>query len=433
MSAKNKIKTIKNLCDYIWHLEEKYNLLEIEINGIHPWAAFRMDLYYLIGKKYEVFDQELNMKLSSWNKIIQSFQLLRNIIRYQPKLKLKKVDVLIFSHERSKILNNKFIDPYTHYLKANLLKDKISFLEFEPPYKGKHLRKKQDYTRYLDVILILRNIKSLFVKIKLNNTIKKTIQKLSEEINKEDNKFLDVKNTIISNTKKFKPTYDFYKYILQKTQPKKIYLVVSYGKGELIKAANELNIEVIELQHGTFSKYHLGYSFPYKNNKKYLPTKFYVWNKYWKNLITLPIAKENVVLFPFQYIEKEKEKYKKTKKVKDSLIIFSQGGITESMAEKIINNIDYFKQYNMTFKLHPNEYHMISRYTKLNQLKKMHNVTIVKDIDLYKNLASFEFQAGVFSTVLYEGIEFNCKTILLDLPGIEYMSKFITKYNPKII
>ncbi len=59
------------------------------------------------------------------------------------------------------------------------------------------------------------------------------------------------------------------------------------GRGELIKAANDLNIEIIELQHGTYSKYHLGYSFPNNNNNNkhtYFPTKFYVWNKYWKDL-----------------------------------------------------------------------------------------------------------------------------------------------------
>ena len=210
-------------------------------------------------------------------------------------------------------------------------------------------------------------------------------------------------------------------------------MVVSYGKGELIKAAKKLKIKVVELQHGTFSKYHLGYSFPNTKNKTYFPDEFYVWNDYWKNIITLPISEKNIVIYPFKYLQNEKEKYLLNKKNKNSLIIFGQGGITEKMAEKIINNIDYFKKYNMTFKLHPNEYNMISRYPKLNQLKKIYNVKIVKDIDLYKNLASFEFQAGVFSTVLYEGIEFNCKTILLDLPGIEYMSKFITKYNPKII
>ena len=221
---------------------------------------------------------------------------------------------------------------------------------------------------------------------------------------------------------------------MKRTQPKKIYLIVSYGKGELIKAANDLNIEIIELQHGTFSKYHLGYSFPNNNNNKaYFPTKFYVWNKYWKNLINLPIQQNKVIISPFQYLEIEKKKFTHIKKEKKSLLILSQGGITESILSRIIENIAYFQKFNITFKLHPNEYHMRSRYKKLIYLQKKYNVKVVTNIDLYKYLAKSEYQAGVFSTSLYEGVEFNCKTILLDVPGIEYMDKFIENYNPIII
>lgn len=428
-----KIKSIKDLCEYIWYLEDKYDLFNLEINGVHPWAAFRMDIYYEIGKKHEIFNKDLSMKLSKKEKVLSFFQLLKNALYDYFHFNLQKVDVLVFSHPRSKSVDNRIIDPYTHYLVNDLLKNKVSFLEFESPDKGKHLRKKQQFTGYLDSIFILRNIKNRFIKTTLNQKNKELISKLCKEINKGKNSFLDIEKLLISNTRKFKPTYSFYINILKKTKPKKIYLVVSYGRGELIKAANDLNIEIIELQHGTFSKYHLGYSFPKKSNKLYLPTKFYVWNKYWENLINFPISEKNIKVFPFQYLETEKKKYNIKKKVTDSLIIFSQGGITERIAEKIITNINYFQQYSITFKLHPNEYHMISKYKKLDYLKSKYNIKIVTDIDLYKNLAETEYQAGVFSTVLYEGIEFNCKTILLDLPGIEYMDKFIKKYNPIII
>ncbi|MGY8918361.1 MAG: hypothetical protein ACKVJ6_08805 [Flavobacteriales bacterium] len=392
-----------------------------------------MDLYYEIGKKYEVFDKELSMKMSKTEKVINLFRLLQNVLSNYLFFNLQKVDVLVFSHPRSKLVENRLIDPYTHYLVKNLIKNNISFLEFESPHNGKHLREKKLYKRYLDSIFILRNINNFFVKTNISQKNKTIVERLSKEINQGTDNFLDIKKILISNTKKFIPTYSFYLKLLKRTQPKKIYLIVSYGRGELIKAANDLNIEIIELQHGTFSKYHLGYSFPNNNNKTYFPTKFYVWNKYWKDLIKFSISERNIVLFPFQYLESEKKKYNIQKKKENSLIIFSQGGITESIADKIIANINYFQQYKITFKLHPNEYHMISRYKKLAYLKNKYNITIVTEIDIYKNLAETEYQVGVFSTVLYEGIEFNCKTILLDLPGIEYMDKFIEKYNPIII
>ena len=392
-----------------------------------------MDLYYEIGKKYEVFDKELSMKMSKTEKAVNFFRLLKNVISNYLFFNLQKVEVLVFTHSRSKLVENRLIDPYTHYLVKNLIKNNISFLELESPHNGKHLREKKYYKRYLDSIFILRNIKNFFIKTNISQKNKKILKQLSKEINEGTDNFIDIRKILISNTKKFKPTYSFYTKLLNKTKPEKIYLIVSYGRGELIRAANDLNIEIIELQHGTFSKYHLGYSFPNGNNKAYLPTKFYVWNKYWKDLINFPIPKENIILFPFQYLETEKKKYNTLIKKENSLIVFGQGGITESIADKIISNINYFKKYNIIFKLHPNEYHMISKYKNLAYLKNKYNITVVTNIDLYKTLATSDYQAGVFSTVLYEGIAFNCKTILLDLPGIEYMEKFIKKYNPIII
>ena len=431
---KSQIKNIKDLCEYIWYLEDKYDLLDLEINGVHPWAAFRMDLYFEIGKKYEVFDKELSMKMSKTEKVINLFRLLQNVLSNYLFFNLQKVDVLVFSHPRSKLFENRLIDPYTHYLVNNLIKNNISFLEFESPHNGKHLREKKLYKRYLDSIFILRNINNFFVKTNISQKNKTIAERLSKEINRGTDNFLDIKKILISKTKKFIPTYSFYLKLLKRTQPKKIYLIVSYGRGELIKAANDLNIEIIELQHGTFSKYHLGYSFPNNNNNNtYFPTKFYVWNKYWKNLINLPIHLDNVIISPFQYLEIEKKKYTYIKKEKNSLLILSQGGITESILSRIIENNTYFQKFNITFKLHPNEYHMISKYKNLIYLQKKYNAKVVTNIDLYEYLAKSEYQAGVFSTSLYEGVEFNCKTILLDVPGIEYMDKFIENYNPIII
>jgi hypothetical protein len=407
--------------------------LNLEINGIHPWTAFRMDLYYEIGRRTEVFDKKLVTGLSKIEKALSLFRFLKNSFFFNTLYKLKKVDILIFSRPISKLRNKKSIDIYTHFLINDFIQTDTSFLEFESPYKGKHIRERHKHKRYLDNIIIIRNLKNLFVQIKLSEKTKETLTHLSNELNEELNDYFNIKKVLISNVKKFIPTYRSYLKVLQETKPKKIYLVISYGRGELIKAAKDLGIEVIELQHGTFSKYHLGYSFPEKVNTQYFPDKFYVWNDYWRTLINLPIPLDKVIIFPFQYLEIEKKKYMHVKKEESSLIIFSQGGITEKIVEKIIENITYFQKFKIIFKLHPNEYHMISKYKNLIYLQKKYNIKVVTNINLYEYLAKSEYQAGVFSTALYEGVEFNCKTILLDLPGIEYMDKFITKYNPIII
>ena len=158
----SKVKNVKDLCEYIWYLEDKYDLFNLEINGMHPWAAYRMDMYYEIGKSKNVFDRNLNMKLTSKEKVYNFFKIFKNAVTNHSLLNLEKKDTLIFSHERSKLVENELIDPYTYYLKNDLTSKNISLLDFESPYKGKHERKKNSNTRYLDSILILRNIKVIY-------------------------------------------------------------------------------------------------------------------------------------------------------------------------------------------------------------------------------------------------------------------------------
>ncbi|MAM04890.1 MAG: hypothetical protein CMD06_02900 [Flavobacteriales bacterium] len=426
-----KNKNIKELCEFIWYLEEKYDLLNLKINEIHPWAAYRMDIYYKLGKLTGVFDQSFNHKTSKLKKITYSINLIKNSFFQNNLSNLKKKDVLIFSHPISKEHKNQYIDIYSYKLIKQLIMKNKSFIDFESPFKGKHKRTKKYYTKYLDKIFLLRNIKDKFIKIQIQKNTEKKLNELNTEINKYCD--FNIKEFLIHNTKKFIPTYKYYLELLKKTSPKKIYIIISYGRGELIKAAHDLNIKIIEIQHGTFSKYHLGYSFPNSFNYLYFPNKLHVWNEYWKNLISFPIKKENIKIEPFHFLEEKTKEYKNTEKIKNTLIIFGQGGVTKSIVKKIKENINYFKKFQITFKLHPNEYEHLDSYKDLIYLKEKYNISIVKNINLHKCLAKSEYQAGVFSTALYEGVLFNCKTILFDVSGIEYMNKFIEYYKPKII
>ena len=156
--------------------------------------------------------------MSKKEKAINFFQLLKNAISNYLFSDLQKVDVLVFNHSRSKLVENKLIDPYSYYLVKNLIRNNISFLEFESPHNGKHVREKKRYTRYLDGILILRNIKNIVTKTNINQKTKNTVERLSKELNDNTDNFLDIKKILINNTKQFIPTYSYYLKLLQRTK-----------------------------------------------------------------------------------------------------------------------------------------------------------------------------------------------------------------------
>ncbi len=427
----NNIITVKELCEFIWYLEDKHDLLFFDIDGVKPWQYYRVGFYYILTQAVNLF-QKPHTTLTKIQKLKYSFTYLKNAIISNPFL-ARPVDIVIIPHNRVRKVNNKWIDIYTYYFEKHLLNNGVNFLELELPYLGKHFKETISYRKYLDLIILSSYTFMPFVKVDITEKQKKLIHEIEFAIKKELRNSIDLLSKFILLIKKFKIRYFLFKKLLKSLKSKQLYLVVSYDKGDFIKAAKDVDVETIEFQHGTFSKYHLGYYFPLLTEKlEYFPDKFYVWSDYWKNIIEFPISKNNVIVYGFPYLQEMKNRYKNISKKKGLMVILSQGALGEQIAKKICDNWDFFKDYSIKYKLHPGEYGRWKTYPSLVKLLNKRNVEILEEVDIYKLFAEAEYQVGVFSTALYEGIEFGCKTILLDLPGIEYMDYFIKKYKPKI-
>ena len=419
----NKYHSFKDIAEDLWQIEQEFSLLNFEVDDIKIWQVVRMEVYGILLSKL------LNLggshkSSSTFHKVINTFTMLKNSIVLNPYT-ADKSDILVFPHDRVISVNEEYVDIYTKYLVDELLKQHENILVLEKPYVQKHYTKKNKYTKYLDYSILLNAIKykTYYRNLKLDTLYIHNIEKIIKDT---FNVSIDLRSIFISNLKKFKSYYSYYHKLLQKLSPKKIYLVVSYSYPWLVKAAQDLNIEVVELQHGTFSKYHLGYSYPYDRNLvDYFPDKFLVWNQYWKEMIPLPIEDKNIQILPFEFQKRELEKYKNISKIRNQVIVLSQGLISNQLAKVILDNFDFFKNKTIKYKLHPGEFQRYKEYEYLNQLNSYDNVEIVLESNLYELLAQSEYQVGVSSTALYEGLEFNLKTILADLASVEYMEKLI--------
>lgn len=425
-----KIKDIKELRKFFLELEQKYDLLNFEIDGVKPWQLKRVKLDYDFGKLLGIMSVP-HSATSLKDKILNIFAILKSAIFNNPFLS-KQTDIIIFSHARVKKVNNEYIDVYTHYFIEKLQKEDRNFIEIENLYLGKHYKTKEPWRYHSDLILIVLKLFSRFVEI--NNFNSKIIDKVEKEI-EEKIGYYDLKSLFVSTTKMYKIEYKYYYKLFKKLKPKQIYLVVSYsGLGSMIKAAKDLGIETIELQHGNFSKYHYGYYFgEEKRDLDYFPDKFYVWNEYWKKHINFPIDDKNIIIKQFDYLKYRQSFYSDVNKIPNQAVVLSQGVLGDRIAKHILDNWDYFKKFKIVYKLHPGEYNRYKEYKYLMQLEQKYNIKIVTDIDLYNLFAQSEYQIGIFSTALYEGVEFGCKSILLDLAGVEEMYSFKDIYKVEMI
>ena len=451
--------TVKEICQNIWALEEKYELNHKEIQGCYPWQLIRMYLYYEITRKTNVFESAQQSSLSLFDKINSFLPFLKNSILSNPLSGNEEIDVLIFDHPRKVMFQGEYQDIYSYFLKDILNEMGRTFETIESPYLNQHFRNKENikenHVKFNDRILLGSFIHKTMNRGKLPFTEEErqlinTVKGELESIFKIEIDLFKIMEDHILN---FRHDYEKYIELLQKRNPKCVFLVVAYENKALVAACKKMNIEIIELQHGTISPYHLGYSYPENTMKlndeimpiEYFPDKILSFGDYWKNASYYPIEPEKIISMGFPYFEENSETYmgmmeeELNQGTDDKQILFiSQGVIGKYLsklayetAENINDENNHTQNYQFIYKLHPGEYGTWQEnYDFLNKaVNEFGNFIVIDESQppLYELFAKSNYQVGAFSTAIYEGLAFNCKTFIIDVPGVEYLDDLIEK------
>lgn len=423
--------SVKTICEKIWDLESKYGLLYKDIQGIKVWQLSRFIIYSEIAQKTGVFTKPHTIKNSLQDKIKAFPSYFYNALTKNPLSGSYEKDILVFDHPRKILVNGEYIDIYTKYLLENL--DENEYDVIERPYLNRHLNKNEKNRKYLDYLYLVSYLPIKFSKVEFNTDDLKWIKKLQDEINIYFGIDLNLYEIFSTNIKKHNQYYHFYSKLIRKRNCKKIILVVSYLliNSPLIAAAKENGVQVIEIQHGTIGQYHLGYHFPnYNSDLAYFPDTFYSFGDYWSEIFKFPLDKKNIIPYGFPHMKHRKKQYETIDKNEKQILFISQGAIGKELSKFAYETAKALDGYKLIYKLHPGEYdRWKDEYRELVLASKLENVEVIDNNrkEIYSYFAESEYQVGVFSTAIYEGLAFNCKTLLFDLPGIEYMKFLIEK------
>jgi hypothetical protein len=419
--------TLKGLAKFIWSIEDKFNLLDFEINGVKIWQYQRQRIFLDIAKQLGLFEKAHTKKIKFANLLVAAPSLLYYSIFSNPIIGNYQKETLVFSSGRKIKEENKFIDIYTEYFVRQLKKE--SFEIIEELYLNKHFTSDRKNRKHQDFQQIRTFLKSKLSSFALNELEEEYISKIEIEIFNFLGIKLNLKKQMRNGYLFFKNDFEFYENLINKRKPKQIFMVCSYDyKMALVAAAKKNNVEAIEIQHGTMNEFHLGYSYPNHDYIDYFPDKIYFWGEYWKNCTHFPIKEENKIIYGFPFFQKQKEKFKETTKQKGRVLIISQGTIGNKLSEFIWNNRDLFEELTISYKLHPGEYdRWKTDYPYLQKINMLENFTIVdnNNTNLYSYMAKSEFVIGVYSTAIYEALSFKCKGIVINLPGVEYFNDLI--------
>ncbi len=417
------------------NLEIEANLLNGTTTISKIWERIRFAVHQEISIKIGIDERSkpapfikkdsfITSKLKS-TKICKKLSPYFKLFSRNPYFILKKPDIVLFGHARRKKNNDGlYEDIYTDRLISSITNYKTLSIEF--PYYGSHmipeLTPNLYYSDFANSIYFLKTKSN---KLKLNyldddlNKIKETENKILEIFGIN----IDLKQIFDKAYKKMLIYPDIYRKLLKYLKPKIVIILVSYGKEDLIEAAKSLNIPTIEIQHGVLNNMHMGYCFPPPLVKSTFPDYFFSFGEYWNKASLFPIPDNKIFTFGYPYLT---EQINTIDRKKSNIILFlSQPNSSISLTDYAIKIADkYLNNYKIIFKLHPNQYR-----TWQNDLPKLNEASdkgLIKVIDtdtptLYQLQAEAIFQIGVNSTALFEGLALKCRTIILKVPGYEYM------------
>jgi hypothetical protein len=424
--------TSKEIFRMLTDIEEKYDLFSYEVNGVKVWEVLRFEVFRkavtstgLQGQPHNIFSQNVKAHV----RLIRYLKILFWSFSKNPFKGTYTKDILFFDSPRKVLINGQFQDKFTKYLLESLNESDYEVLERH--FLGQHLGANEKNRKYLDIFKLYE----MFFERKqqnkiINNSDMSFLEKAEEAIKADLGVEMNLKEMCRKKMRTFMIYFHLYNKLFLKRQPKKIYLLVSYSNLPLIAAAKANNIQTIELQHGVISPYNPAYSFPnLKEMLSYFPDQLYVLGQYWKDCTDYPIPVDQIKVTGYPFLVSQMEELENTTKKKYQVLFLSQGTIGSELSAYAYQLASIMPGYEIVYKLHPGEYGRWHNYQHLIKAKGLKNFRVEESdsIPLHYLLAESEFQVGVSSFAIFEGLAYNCKTILLDLPGIEHMEYLLVK------
>jgi hypothetical protein len=430
----NKKLTLKDVRDIFIELEEKYAVFSLEYKDVYYWKLIRFELFEYIVKKLSILDEGHPMSRKD------KFKRLVSLIKYSGlnlfmRKNIHKSDVLILTHGRKVKHKNEYLDIYLYDI-VNSLKEKDSdiFIIDRPDHYGNHYRHDNDMIYFERFGHVVRQGLYRFSPYRVDNVeTKQILNNIENELKRMIDVNVDLIELVNKRIFRFKFEKKYFDKLLFTINPSKIILVVSYGKEELIASARERGIEVIEVQHGVISSYHMGYYFPFEHSIPYFPDELILFGDYWKESIRFPLNSRRTKK-SFSLMKSSYNSIVINESKMNRILFISQGSIGVHLA-KIAADFANKNSVECYYKLHPSEYsNWRSKYSELAECEINGRIKVISNENsIYELFNLCKYVVGVYSTAIYESLMYECKTFVVNLEGYQYMEYLIEMNYVKLL
>lgn len=418
-----------SISERLMKLELNRGFFDIKVNDIPIWERIRYWTQQKILSELGIIDSgtgdsapdksPVRMYLS---RIVEAGL---GLVRKNPYLTTGN-QVFVWGHQRRKKLDNTWWDIYFDPLYEQT---PIDYIHVERKYNDAHRTPaKTENLRYLDVPDFIYRLsrKAGVATFELSSVENRDLKEIEQAIGEEFDVDIDISKKVedlMSARIIWKPLY---RSLLRRVDPKVVLLVISYFRETFVEVAKEENIPVVEVQHGSPTRYQFGYSYPGPRRKHNFPDYLFTFGEYWADTVPFPI--ENSRIFPvgYPYLEQQAAKISNSG-TRDQIVVISQPAIGNELAALTVElSHSEAIPHKIVFKLHPSETDgWDQQYPRLADS----GVQVVGDeyISLYELFAASTIQIGVYSTALYEGIHFGLQTFVYEAPGAQQMSDIVER------
>jgi len=402
--------------------EADTDIFDLRISGVPVWERIRHPVYQAIRRA-----NGFGRAHPTANNSVQAYfrggwLCLRNLIIKNPFLSASS-DIAFVGHPRRKREpDGTWWDIYCDPIHDSLSLDSV---HFESDHQFTHRTPaKTPRLRYLDLIEYGGTIQEKLgiVDVTLSTTERERIRELETKLNHRFDSSINLQDRIKYTLGQRRAKRWLYRRLLRQVDPELLIIVVSYGKETVIESCHELDIPVVELQHGIIYPEHFGYSFRDSRTKQAFPDYLLTFGEFWSENAAFPIPENRVIPVGYPYLERRIAEYQDVSDT-DELLFISQGTVGDPLSKLAVEVANHPEiEYSVVFKLHPSEY---DQWRDAYPWLISSNVTVIAGDNppLYELFSRATAQIGFNSTALFEGLAFDLETYVYECAPVPEMQR----------
>jgi len=406
------------------YIEAHYDVDALRINNHPIWVYLRMVYHAYFQRRFTGYPQtktgRLRTRSQTLSQLASSFYGMKEVFKRRP--------YIVFSDAAlRKKVNGMYVDKQFEYLIEKIGQDNVLCVESLTAVQPKHYPKALIPTKH-------HMSYSFFLLLSTVFWTKRTRISGKQELKRLINKF-DITLNHDYFFKNFTAQHLVMKWWLKWFKPKVIFVNSYYGKMPIIKAAKDLLIPVVEIQHGMIEHDDIAY-FARKPNLdlSYFPDYFLCFGErekqYFLNNTYPLIPPENVFPVGNYLIDLVLKTFKPNPKIERKKAHYKVTITVSGQDEREEDILNFLKD---VVALNPEVLFLyVPRRFDKDGIPKHYDVPdaifIVRDISVYEAILHGDFHSAVHSTCAIEALSLGVQNILIDIDGIssEFFGKILT-------